>query len=103
MALSALAFLDSSDKAKWSSLKGALKHSKASLTRKLQEEVETSEKLAPTVTSGPEAGVQLIKYNSYHNLFLLQSFGAASDAILSFLRGIEGQQDDFANKVKIPE
>ena len=72
--------------------------------RKLNEEVENLEKLEPSLTSGPEAQVQLIKYNSYYTLFLqkapllLQLFEAASDAVLSFLARVEGKMDELAYK-----
>ena len=64
--LSSLVFLDPVRQPEWSALKGALKHSKDSLTRKLRQEVTDSEALKPTATGGQEAKVQAIKYNSLY-------------------------------------
>ena len=101
--LSTLVFQDLVRKPEWAALKGALRHSKESLTSKLQQEVEYSQALKPTATGGQEAKVQAIKYNSYYELFLkrapilLQTFETASDAVLGFLTELEGTQDE-ANK-----
>ena len=104
---STLVFLDPARKPEWAALKGTLKHSKDSLTRKLRQEVEYSEALKPTATGGQEAKVQAIRYNSYYELFLkralilLQTFETASDVVLGFLTEVEGTQDEAANKDKI--
>ena len=88
-------------------MKGALKHTKDSLTKKLRQEVEYSEALKPTATGHQEAKVKAIKYNSYYELFLkrapilLQTFETASDAVLGLLMELEGTQDETANKDKI--
>ena len=50
--LSTLVFLDPARKPEWAALKGALKHSKDSLTRKLWQKVEYSEALKPMATGG---------------------------------------------------
>ena len=105
--LSSLVFLDPVRQPEWLALKGALKHSKDSLTRKLRQEVTDSEALKPAATVGQVAKVQAIKYNSFYELFLkrapilLQTFDTASDAVLRFLTELEGTQDEAANKDKI--
>ena len=105
--LSSLVFLDSAKQTVWSALKGNLRHSKDGLTRKLRQEAIDSEALRPTATSGPEMRVQAIKYNSFYKLFrkrtplLLETFEAASDAVLGFLAELEGTQEETVNKDKI--
>ena len=91
-------------KSAWAALRGSLTHFKASLTRKLNEELELAENLKPTVQSGPELRIQYVTYNSYYGLFLqrapllLQSFENASDAFLCFLVGID-TEDPTAKKI----
>ena len=45
-------------KATWAALRGSLTHSKFNLTQKLNEELESAEKLKPSAQSGPGSKVQ---------------------------------------------
>ena len=103
--LQSLTILDHGKKAVWNGLKGSLRHTKDNFTRKLWEEIKNSEDLAPTSDGGPQARVELIRYNSYYGLFLtkapilLSSFEAASEAMLAFLSGFD--VNDLVEEAKI--
>ena len=87
-------------KARW------LTHAKTNLTRKMSEELALAEKTKPSGQSGAELQVQNITFNSNYNLLLnkvppfLHTFESVSDNMLTFLSGIQSDEQTSQNKLK---
>ena len=94
-------------KAQYLALKGSLTYAKASLTRKLNSELQLDQTSKPCVDStGPELTVQQIQFNTNYKLFLAKSpswlttFEEACDSMLKFLSTCQPEDATLMGKIE---